>query len=129
MAIRPFPKAELTEPEEGEERRLTEEEASEAAVGDLTMAAILKRVDAALNEAPDSDSALNHRSTGEEAPDGPRYEVREDDDGWQVADLLTGFVAEVDGFILARLSARRANSLVDVLNRIDLKQRDSNSSD
>jgi hypothetical protein len=42
MAIRPFPKAELTEPEEGEERRPTEEDASEATVGDLTMAAILR---------------------------------------------------------------------------------------
>jgi hypothetical protein len=129
MAIRRFPRGEFADPEAGEERRHAERALQET-VEELTMAAILRRVDAALNEAPDSHlGPLDHLSTGEEGHDGPRYEVREDDDGWQVADLLTGFVAEVDGFILARLSARRANSLADVLNRLDLKERGSNSSD
>jgi hypothetical protein len=129
MANRRFPMGELNGPGAGNGRDPAEEAAAEETLEDLTMAAILKRVDAALNEASDRPLGPgDHASTGEGTQDGPRYEVREEADGWQVADLLTGFVAEVDGLVLARLSARRASSLADVLNRADLRERHSGGS-
>ena len=108
MAVGRFSNGELSDPWADGEPIPTEEAAAEKTFEDLPIEALLMRVDAAL--------------------EGPRYEVRTDSDGWQIADLHTGFVAKVNGFVLARLSLQRANSLADVLNRFDLRERHLNRS-
>ena len=128
MTIRNLPNGEIDSGTD-DGRIPSEEVAAGPALEVLTMAAILERVDAALNEPPPDQAASgSHELTVKEVEHTRRYEVREDIDGWQVADLLTGFVAEVDGLVLARLTARRANSLASVLNRI-VRDRFSCSSD
>ena len=49
--------------------------------------------------------------------DGPRYEIRELDDGWCVVDRVTNDVAAVHGYYLEHLHPKRAKSLAEVLNR------------
>ena len=115
--------------------------APSATLDELTMAAILKRVDDALSEAPETVIDEQKEETGAEAAsqdspsvsksfaaveedDGPRYEPRELPDGWSVADRRTGSIAEVHGFVLSRISVVRARSLAEVLNRVHLRGRD-----
>ena len=112
-----------------------------ATLDELTMAAILKRVDDALSGDPEAvldkrEDAAAVEGTPPASPsdsatfapvedDGsPRYEAREQPDGWFVADRKTAAVAEVHGFVLSRLSVVRARSLAEVLNRVDLRGRE-----
>ena len=106
MAIGRFPKGELDSAGTEDGRISSEEAGAEQTNEKFPIAALLKRLE----------------STVQDGRDNPRYAVREDTDGWQVADLHTGFVAQVYGFVLAGLTLRRANSLADVLNRIDRKE-------
>ena len=56
---------------------------------------------------------------GVELPEGERYVALEDADGWYVEDRQTGWTAQAQGLRLERLSAIRARSLADIMNRID----------
>ena len=111
-----------------------------ATLDELTMAAILKRVDDALSGPPEAAidepaEAAAVEDTSQTSPgvsqtfapsedDGsPRYEAREQSGAWFVADRRTGTVAEVHGFVLSRLSVVRARSLAEVLNRVELRGR------
>ena len=55
-----------------------------------------------------------------------RYEAWQAADGWSVLDRHTGDTAQVYGYLLGRLSQRRAESLVEVLNRGEARRRGRN---
>jgi hypothetical protein len=111
-----------------------------ATLDELTMAAILKRVDDALSGPPEAaidepadttvvegatqtSPSVSRTFTPIEDDGSPRYEAREEAGVWFVADRRTGTVAEVHGFVLSRLSVVRARSLAEVLNRVELRGR------
>jgi hypothetical protein len=55
-----------------------------------------------------------------------RYEIREHADGWSVYDRQTGATAETYGYRLAKMNRARADSLVEVLNRGEVRRQGRN---
>jgi hypothetical protein len=55
-----------------------------------------------------------------------RYEIRENADGWSVYDNQTVGTAEVYAYRLTRMNRPRAESLVAVLNRGEIRRRGRN---
>ena len=53
---------------------------------------------------------------------GTRYEARERADGWSVNDNQMKDAAEIYGYRLIRMSRQRAESLVEVLNRGEIRR-------
>jgi hypothetical protein len=55
---------------------------------------------------------------------GRRYDIQKDpDELWTVYDKFTGWPAELDGLVLAGISAKAAQELVDALNLRDHNDR------
>jgi hypothetical protein len=59
------------------------------------------------------------------SPEMPRrYDIRKDpDELWTVYDKFTGWPAELDGLVLAGVSAKAAKEFVDLLNLRDRNDR------
>ncbi len=62
----------------------------------------------------------------EPAASPDRYEIRENPDGWSVYDKQTRATAETYGYRLAKMNRTRAESLVEVLNRGEVRRRGRN---
>jgi hypothetical protein len=60
------------------------------------------------------------------AASAERYQIRENEDGWSVHDSQTGTTAETYGYRLSRMNRSRAESLVEVLNRGEVRRRGRN---
>ena len=102
---------------------------------ELSLLEALERIDAALSVPdpdPDEDDkgflsskpavtqAASEAAQTDKIPDDDnlRYDPQEGTDGWTIVDRRTHAVADVHGFVLDHLTARRARSLADVLNRL-----------
>ena len=98
---------------------------------ELSLLDALEQIDAALSVPdPDPDDFLSSKPAVVQAAsaaaqtdkipddDNLRYDPQEGTDGWIIVDRRTHAVADVHGFVLDHLTARRARSLADVLNRL-----------